>query len=733
MNLLQVSAIIFVLVFATMLITAEGFNNTTLLVVPTKLFQNCSLHFTIGNSSSINYENLEFPFSILTHSGGITRHEESSFKRHWIFCTILIPILSPFYNLTSNLPEVYNAIKLMETMKHPLMVIVMSKPSNKSSLNLLVSHLGTVKQVLCKILYTSFVEKDVARSQGMHVTSSSETAVTGGACFCPTCYLEYQTEVPFAEFNCSRNQSKCFDDLQNACMTVTDNGTRVSWKFDGTLRFYTEANMTSTQIDASPMNIKNATGVQKSIEMYVFHGMNWTNYPVPPSPSISTPAVAINGLSWDKGSYPVHGEVHRTGRLKSYRFITNSEVHKPKATSGEYLSPLRQGVMHYLITIQILLVILMIKVWKSPRNMTDFVLGFIWVSATLLEQSQQFPVQPKNRKYIRLVFLLWLFLAIVLSNAYKSVVKSELMADAPYDTHLHSFMDISNFSTYVLTTNENCNGTPVQLWNQNQNKSRICHGVTDVVAEFRKACNFLKLLVTAEAHLKKDAERIKDDPHIRNKTGVIHVKENLAKLIQSWKKNIWSVCLPQMNESNMLASLTVPTYSAFIVPDVGHEYFWEIFEEAMRKDHDLKYALGKERSDERFIRSPALITTEILDIWAGSSVSWRMKTLLSSGIYWLWVKWDAIMFPDVPRTKLPKGVPSRTNEPKGLSLRTARVYQAFRWYLTGIALALNRFFYERISCSTRYQVMRLYALAVWEWARARFLQSLKSYVPLLKL
>ena len=742
MNVLQAAMpTISILLFAPLFVSAE--RNKSLLVIPTNLFGDCALHFMMENTTNIKHENIEFPYSFQTYSYRMDEIGEASFKRHWIFCYVLVPVLNwrkTRDNNTLHLREAHSAIELTELMKHPLMVTIMSKPNNQSYLHPLIDLL-TIKgtQVLCKFLFVSFIEKGTRSSQHVQGDSSNEVEVTGGACFCSTCYREYKGEIVYQEFSCAKNRSQCFEELHNTCRAVSDNGARVAWAYEGVFPTHIGTNMmvTTKGTETSPMNVRNITRMHNYIQMYLFRGVNWTNYQFDPLNNYSTPAVSTGNLKWHNDKkFPAHGEMYPVGISKSYRFITNAEVYRPKATSGNYLSPLRQPVMRCLLAIQVLLVTVMVVAWKKSRCVADFVLGFIWVSATLIEQSQRFPVETKIRKYIRLVFLLWLFLAIVLSNAYKSVVKSEFMVEAPYATYLKSFQNISSFSTYILTTNADCRGNPVQLWKANHTSSEFCHGTKPVDEEFRRACSFLKRISVTTSHLSQYIEQIRSDGYTHNRTDKIYEKRNLRQVFEIWKRNVWSLCLPYVNASDVIASLDVPKDSAaFIVPDAAHEYYRVLFDDAKRLNHTLRYALNQKCSDDDLSKSPALLGTEKLDVWAGTGVAKHTRALLSSGIYWFWEKWEAIMFPEVCRTKLPRGKPSPTNDPPKLSLRTARVYQAFRWYFTGIGLAANRFIYERVSCSLRYQVLRLNVLAVWIWIfnisykARRILTGLRSLFP----
>jgi len=74
------------------------------------------------------------------------------------------------------------------------------------------------------------------------------------------------------------------------------------------------------------------------------------------------------------------------------------------------------------------------------------------------------------------------------------------------------------------------------------------------------------------------------------------------------------------------------------------DYFWNFFQEEMKKDSKLRFISNRKISDDSFGQNQGYFFTEDVNQHRPGRFGEAMEILLSSGIYGLWKKWEKIRF-----------------------------------------------------------------------------------------
>ncbi|CAG7819847.1 unnamed protein product [Allacma fusca] len=361
-----------------------------------------------------------------------------------------------------------------------------------------------------------------------------------------------------------------------------------------------------------------------------------------------------------------------TGRTKRFKFITTHRVQYLR-TEITYAAPFQiitwTGLFSMLgITAGSLGVAFKMLEKKSVVKST--LMSFFWVSVILIEQcDSETPARTRNgtvKTMCRIIFGFWIMMGIIITNGYKGIIKSNMLVNNPFSTDWKRIEELENFILYVpfsdsrvcqesviedpipdtKTYKVRVKGTfgwksfgtrPEPLFSYGD-LLHVCEGVNIAIEK----CRFQLELDLQKKSLSKYfgmkiPEWEKQTESVEG-TSVDQEKQELMLKLQGILNHTVYFC------ENYLERVLVPKLKdgrkALIVEEDKLEFF-------MRRlrisDASMKWGSNKDEPDDFLTMPKKWMVTD----WDGplyQRVPKRMRTLMTSGIFWLWERWEQANF-----------------------------------------------------------------------------------------
>ncbi|CAG7786078.1 unnamed protein product, partial [Allacma fusca] len=243
----------------------------------------------------------------------------------------------------------------------------------------------------------------------------------------------------------------------------------------------------------------------------------------------------------------------------------------------------------------------------------------------------------------------WLLSAIVLSNTYKSFLKTVATTEYRLMTKWSRLSELQEFKLFLpvgLYHNDDLGYTACK---PNLNKcSRRCRSRNDLLTCFEEE--------------------------------VTLVIDNFTKILVP--KQFFPFCddyLDTVIEKNLMHPNT-----ALVVPYTEFDYYWNHVNKKMR-EKNLKFWHNRKNSNDPLLRPQIFVSVVGYVPEKYNHVGKRLRIMITSGLYLFWEKWDKIRFPHC-NTHF-KGKTSHGKKITGLSMESslALAFFAFLWSLLGCA------------------------------------------------
>ena len=348
-----------------------------------------------------------------------------------------------------------------------------------------------------------------------------------------------------------------------------------------------------------------------------------------------------------------------TGATPRIKFITSPKARAPKSSYHVYFAPFTWSVWtaqtaFALISFLIDLTASAVTIQKSVTSMKLVTYKLlIWKCSSLFGQYKHssipilFPSQRSNAT-LKITVAVWLTVTAAILNVYQAAFSSEFALTFPFVTSWRLLTELDNFTFYLLVSNDLCAEFMTKRNGRAITKYAECFDNTLLFPE----CRFLhKLVFIAEQ------ERI----HRHN------VK--LADLLQRLWEKFHLLCNSEENIHNRSYIEKKSSKGiAFLSYDYEFPHNWNKFSKIMEMNPSLRYGHNLDDDDDFGVTFQGYMFTDGLHSRFSNAVIGRFKYLISSGIYWLWEKWDRIRFSQ-SGLKTGEGVTSRSKivSPKALA------------------------------------------------------------------
>ncbi|CAG7717439.1 unnamed protein product [Allacma fusca] len=315
------------------------------------------------------------------------------------------------------------------------------------------------------------------------------------------------------------------------------------------------------------------------------------------------------------------------------------------------------------------------------------VIHFIWIFSAFVEQSREYQDVRRSEsgsfdvnslRFRNTVFGAWLLMLVILVNGYKGALKSDFSLEFPFETEWRSVSDLKNFTLYMpigeCVENSSALQEPLEynsyLW------FKHCNDQNDIPDD----CKFIQNLRVAYAIMIHSHRRSINELNLSEQD------------IYDFKNKTREICHQEIGP--LMQRMMNGTKKAFIIVDDQLDYIWGLIQsEIAKRGIDLKLGHNK-HVEENFLRN-----LEGWTITAGlnhyhQGIPRSLKVLMTSGIHWLWKRWDTHWFSKYSRPYRGDNENPKSNY-KALSLNHSGIQILLRIFFIGMSFNVVLFLFGK--------------------------------------
>ncbi|CAG7785635.1 unnamed protein product [Allacma fusca] len=341
-------------------------------------------------------------------------------------------------------------------------------------------------------------------------------------------------------------------------------------------------------------------------------------------------------------SFPLHGQVFFTGKTTQYSFITDAMITQGRLESLGILSPF-DLFMWILLSLAIIAIGSLVTLTMRTRPCgiswwLSLIRAVLWAGVVLLEQVDKAtpPGVKKVRPFLKILFVMWAILAVVITNAYKGVMNSEMTVEFPYETNLKSIDQMRNVSLHFLVKDHVCDF----LSQIGRNDEDGCESALNLIECLH--FNLLKIMIH---------EQFNEHPGIK-----LLCEKYIGPVVYKTSGN------------------------AFIITENVFSFFWiKFLKRAMSKEAALKFAYRQDSKDSFLRRHKGFCLTEGIE----EIQPWIPRRIRA----FFWEKWQDIRLMNIT-DKEHISLEKELHAPKALSLLNSDFIFIFLVLAVGIIFSI---------------------------------------------
>ena len=412
----------------------------------------------------------------------------------------------------------------------------------------------------------------------------------------------------------------------------------------------------------------------------------------------TNPTIYLGRKSWSTLIWPpvrivpLHEE-------SSWYLITPYSVQRSNSSEKTLVAPMNGSFLlaFGFIAISTTVVIVAIAALESGTRfeLWTSILGVMsWMAMVMIEVSTIVPLREVNStRLLRFMLALWLLLALYVTNIYKSLITSEASSFFPYVTPCTSLLDTENMKIYFFVDESDC--------------ERFTKAKKEAIATLNNSAEFYALTcpwLEYESY---------EDPSCRFFARLFHRMlaaghDDIHAQLYDLRVRLDFVCPSNLDRIILERQ---DKRLLFVVTEDEFDYYWNIFKGKMQSQRFLKFAYNKESRQDIFYGSiSAIVATGGLDS-GRDGVTGRVRAMLSSGIYSLWVRWEKLKF---LRHQIPRGqfVKETEDSPQPLSLANSDTQTILGGMLGALGTAFIVFLCENLVSCSKQATLAFYLLFV---------------------
>ncbi|CAG7828837.1 unnamed protein product [Allacma fusca] len=435
----------------------------------------------------------------------------------------------------------------------------------------------------------------------------------------------------------STPDSNLFHNIKEAYAASTDDGRELCWRVrDGT----GIKNTLNSPNFGSPFSRENYQNIKLASYNFLLTALNTTMLISNPSGSHEIPEIiSLPGGFWVstlKYSY----EYYLSGYGEGIVFVTADGVFKEEKSMSLLFGPLDSSVWYCTLGLSVLAIILMTGLlWKFEYlslSFKDAAGSSAWSVLSMFLEKPHSLFKKGNSDTLKITVGLVFMAAVVISNAYKGMVKSNFVVKNPYQTKWEELQDLINFNFFSVMDDDNYCNTVVsdQILSMRYLFEISDPNDTTIIATRHKP--FLDcILGRTQGSLKCSLLR-------QAWVALSQKRDPLSReFVDAFFNNHSLFCLRTLSKA--IRAELIKAKTAFVMTSNQFTFYWNYFQKEM--DQNPKYAFAHNKNvKDMFLRIPQAFVLSMGWNSMYQRVPKRALNLLSSGIYWFWEKWELLRF-----------------------------------------------------------------------------------------
>ncbi|CAG7816016.1 unnamed protein product [Allacma fusca] len=392
---------------------------------------------------------------------------------------------------------------------------------------------------------------------------------------------------------------------------------------------------------SSPFDRYNPVDEEEAMITFILSGNNYSTRDFE-----YTPQITDNSRATRNDNFKEDIALIPTGLEYEFYFITPSGIREARTSFEIFATPFQWNVWLPLVVICLSLSVALplLDTNLSPRTSAS---SLAWLTAILIDQCPgDLPFKVKSTVGTRVVYVfggLWLITSIILSNGYKGVVKSDFSVRFPYLTSWEKIEDMNDFKVFNFVSK--------RKWMELGNTSQIVFKLNQSEEEFiwvhhlckRESIHETNVIDKSECEFYLFLQLVVQDNRIVIEERIGKIKdvrkyERISTFVLDLLDRITYTSELELN--NLLDKQINSDKLIFIVPKSKLELYWNLFKKIMQTS-SWKFAYKKlsgplfsgHAKGLYFIGGMHPRQQKVVDL---------MKTLMSSGLYWFWNKWNLL-------------------------------------------------------------------------------------------
>ncbi|CAG7815098.1 unnamed protein product [Allacma fusca] len=487
-------------------------------------------------------------------------------------------------------------------------------------------------------------------------------------------------QYEFYQFNCTPRYN-CYKSMDETYKAAIQNGRNIFWSFYPTRIIY---GLHHKLADKNPFSRVEPVDIQQAVANYLTQALNLT-FDLHVSVFISNPAYVHLSPKADF----VMADYYPTGFTTSFNFITSHEV-SPVRTTFQYYAPF-DWTIWALITGSIVCVAIIAQVisrifdGSSANSFRAFQLTCFWLYGGLVDQWNEIRQIPEKAKtFYATVGIIWLLNALIITNSFKGMVKSNQVLSRPFETKHKYLRELLDFKLIVPITN-----CPTDYFASSIIAARNSKYYNQTRVKGMYYCPSYQIAFFSVVTSGDILNVVEDAIKTLGATAVMGAEKSKLRSYEILRENVCYICDYHIDKL-IHSILSAPEKAAFLSSRADFEHYWSIFEKYMENE-TIVFAHNGNILDDYILKRSVGITISTGFEKSHDLISTRAKILIQSGVYWFWEKWDAIIFPTHSSS-----VKRRCflNDPKPVSLDKTDIYLIFRMLMGFLALDAVVFSFE---------------------------------------
>ena len=262
-------------------------------------------------------------------------------------------------------------------------------------------------------------------------------------------------------------------------------------------------------------------------------------------------------------------------------------------------------------------------------------------------------------------------------NVYQAAFSSEFAITFPYATSWRYLLELDNFTIYLLVNDNLCK----QYGSERKAETILLY----------ESCLLDNLLFPECQIIHKLALIMDRGTFLAQNQAQANVASRLLGTSRLLCNNH-----EQIHKFSTVNDPVGRASSAFLTYDYEFQHNWCKFVKIMESNPSLKYAHNLDVDDDFGVTFTGYVFTDGLHAMISNGVIGRFERLMSSGIYWLWERWDRIRFSQNRAQREARISGSDRELPRALSFENSGTPWLFGVQIVASMGALFIFLFEKL-------------------------------------